>query len=105
MTRFCVARSGWPTMLMLAFQQFETDLVAIERDRRHGYERPSQPLVILQRDDCTFDRLIVLRHLLLHEPHVAQHLADNDIARPSSFELDDKEPLLVFADCQDIDWS
>lgn len=55
------------------------------------------------RDDDAFDRLSRLGEFVLHEPHVAQHLADNGVAGAGLLELDDEQALLVLADREDVE--
>jgi hypothetical protein len=104
MTRFCVARSGLPISVISAPQQLEAHLVAIERDRRNGDQCPAHFLVVIERDDSSLDSLIVLGELLLDEPHVAERLADDNIACSTTFEFHHKQALLVLADGKYVDW-
>src|SRR5437764_12906081 len=104
MTRSCVKRSGWPTVVISCLQQLEADLVAIERNRRHGQKGPAHTLVVIESNDHTLDDLVVFGDLLPYETHVAQHLANDDITGPATLQLDHEQTLLVLADREDIDW-
>jgi hypothetical protein len=40
-----------PARVTLPLEQLETDLISVERDAGRNCQRPTNPLVILQRDD------------------------------------------------------
>src|SRR5438552_2831100 len=85
-------------MLTSSLHQLEADLVREELDGGRHPERSAYPWVVFQCNDDADDRLSFLGKLFLHVAHVAQRLADDDIAGPSLLQLHDEQLLLVLAD-------
>ena len=86
-------------------EQFETDLVSVEIDICCSAQSAAEADVILKRDNAASYGLIGLGQFVQHIPHVALDLADDGVAGPTFFQLDDQQLLLVLANRQNVDWA